>query len=261
MSRRASRRLTSHKIDIAATAAADLADSDEDFPLTVEPDVRMRSPGGGNSSNEEDDNSDEEEEEEDVVVGKKRKRADTESSDEDKEGKDDESGEDENEDRGSEDEDVVEVISGGKRRKRSATPLSDNEGDDDIIESKQKKKAKVLAPRDITYTVNFLVSLDRSKKIPATRTPIQTIIISLGDNEPFDTLKAQILVRIDNVYNPPTLDFDEYDNTFTIPRIVTDAITLDAGTYKHLLKKASKMDDPAARIRIDPKKVRIVHVN
>lgn len=134
MSRHASRCLTSHKIDIAAIAAADLADSDEDFPLTVEPDVRIKSPGGGNSSNEEDDNSDEKEEEEDVVVGKKRKRAgswpsysfsftfymeDTGSYDEDEEEKDDESSEDENKDRGSEDKDVVEVISRGKRCKRS----------------------------------------------------------------------------------------------------------------------------------------------
>ncbi|KAJ7742536.1 hypothetical protein B0H16DRAFT_1890211 [Mycena metata] len=260
MSRRASRRLASHKIDIAAIAAADLADSDEDFPLAVDSDIRMRSPEGGNSSNEENDEEEEEEEEDaDVVIGKKRKRAEDTGYDEDEEDADEEedseSGEDdENEARGSEDEDDVEVISESKRRKRSPTPLSNDEGDDDVIELKQKKKAKVPAPRVITYTVNFLASLDRSKKIPATRTPIQTLIISLGDDEPFDTLKAQILVRVDNVYNPPTLDFDDYDITFTIPRIVTDAITLDAGTYNHLLKKASKMDDPAARIRIDPKK-------
>ncbi|KAJ7027594.1 hypothetical protein C8F04DRAFT_1294007 [Mycena alexandri] len=232
MSRRASQRLASHKIDIATIAAADLADSDEDFPLAVDSDIRMRFPEGGNCSNEENDEEVEEEEEGEeanVVIGKKRKRAEDTGHDEDEEDADEE-----------EDDE--------------ATALSDDEGNNDIIELKQKKKAKVPAPRVITYTVNFLASLDRSKKIPATRTPIQTLIISLEDDEPFDTLKAQILVRIDNVNNPPTLDFDEYDVTFTIPRIVTNAITLDAGTYNHLLKKASKMDDPVAWIRIDPKK-------
>ncbi|KAJ7165780.1 hypothetical protein C8R46DRAFT_900364, partial [Mycena filopes] len=109
------------------------------------------------------------------------------------------------------------------------------------------------AVRKITYTASLLGLIENGKQVPALRTPIKTDLVYLNDDEPFDTLKAQLLVRIDAVYTPSKLDFDDYNISFTIPRLVKDAIVLDSASYPHLIKNTQKMDDPGARIRIDPK--------
>ncbi|KAJ7024997.1 hypothetical protein C8F04DRAFT_1400862 [Mycena alexandri] len=86
---------------------------------------------------------------------------------------------------------------------------------------------------------------------------MKTDLIYMTNDEPFDTLKAQILVRIAAVYAPDKLNFDDYNVSFTVPRLVKDAIGLDAQSYTHLLKNAQKMDDPAVKILIDPKPDRL----
>jgi hypothetical protein len=49
----------------------------------------------------------------------------------------------------------------------------------------------------------------------------QNTSLRLSTDEPWDTVKAQILVKIDAALNPCSINFDNYSIAFTIPRIVS----------------------------------------
>jgi hypothetical protein len=44
--------------------------------------------------------------------------------------------------------------------------------------------------------------------------------MQLSTDEPWDTMKAQILAKISTALNPPLVDFNNYDITFYIPRVL-----------------------------------------
>jgi hypothetical protein len=58
-------------------------------------------------------------------------------------------------------------------------------------------------------------------KKPAGKREPKKSSLQLSSDEPWDTLKAQLLVKIDEVFKPTTLSIDDYDILFTIPRIVS----------------------------------------
>jgi hypothetical protein len=46
--------------------------------------------------------------------------------------------------------------------------------------------------------------------------------IELSSDEPWDTVKAQFLKEIDDALSPNQIQFDHYDVSFKIPRIVSE---------------------------------------
>lgn len=78
--------------------------------------------------------------------------------------------------------------------------------------------------------------------------------LKLDSDEPFDTWKAQLLVKIEKTFNPPRLDFDAYTITFSVPRIQPSAIALTSTEdYDLMLKRTQKNRDSTASIYVQEK--------
>ncbi|KAJ7018057.1 hypothetical protein C8F04DRAFT_1153209 [Mycena alexandri] len=235
--RRKSKRVSTarSKLHIASLVAMDDRDSDDDsefpaaIPIPDEDDEVSESGDDDKAECEEDDDNEDDDDEE--GAGSQESQGD--------------------------DSSVVE------KRKRACSVDTEDvlEIDSDTEEEVPAPKKTKKNPVTITYTASFLAPLEKGKKAPASRTPMKTDLIYMTNDEPFDTLKAQILVRIAAVYAPDKLNFDDYNVSFTVPRLVKDAIGLDAQSYTHLLKNAQKMDDPAVKILIDPKPDRLPTCN
>jgi hypothetical protein len=72
--------------------------------------------------------------------------------------------------------------------------------------------------KKISYIVS-VVSASEMKKPKSKREPVNVSVDLRGD-EPWDTLKAQIPVKISTVINPCMLRFDDYLLTYYISRVL-----------------------------------------
>jgi hypothetical protein len=70
--------------------------------------------------------------------------------------------------------------------------------------------------KKITYLIAILTP-EEAKKAPSKQVLVNTSL-ELWSDEPWDTVKAQFLVKINDVLSPPKLDFADYDTQFYIPR-------------------------------------------
>ncbi|KAJ7265185.1 hypothetical protein C8J57DRAFT_1069506 [Mycena rebaudengoi] len=107
-------------------------------------------------------------------------------------------------------------------------------------------------PRKITYSVSVF-SLEQMGMKRLSRSPPANDIIILDDNEPWDTLQAQILEKISVAINPSTLNFADYRITFTVPRQVMTPLPLNSLKYPYLVENAliSKMK-ASAKVLVEP---------
>ncbi|KAJ7776631.1 hypothetical protein DFH07DRAFT_766824 [Mycena maculata] len=96
------------------------------------------------------------------------------------------------------------------------------------------------------------------KKSKSAKKPTKTAILNLLNSAPFNMLKAQILVRISAALHPAQEDYNAYDITFTVPRKITDPVTLDSEeTYTHLIDHALQTNTaPCAKIVVEAKETR-----
>jgi len=79
------------------------------------------------------------------------------------------------------------------------------------------------------------MKLSKTKRVPIGRT------LELESSEPYDTLKAQILVQIASALNPPKIIQEDYNISFTIARAVSILLALQSETdYNFLVKQATK---------------------
>jgi hypothetical protein len=89
----------------------------------------------------------------------------------------------------------------------------------------------------------------------------QVRILTLSADLDWDTVKAQILAKIDDCLKPMTLSFDDYELCFTVPRKVSDPAPLaTVDDYSFLLKNVVKCMDKTAYIYICAIKVRFSDV-
>ncbi|KAJ7724778.1 hypothetical protein B0H16DRAFT_1736524 [Mycena metata] len=140
----------------------------------------------------------------------------------------------------------------------------DEEDDNEpvVVPAKRKrgkgKKTIEKTPlvRDVLVTI-AVYTAEQMKKSRTSRGSPKSDLYTLTSDEPWDTLKAQIGVRICGILNPAILDLDNYDLTFTVPRHISDPIKLSDEThYKHLLKTALTIKTgPSARVIVEPKPV------
>lgn len=103
-------------------------------------------------------------------------------------------------------------------------------------------------------------------KKPKAKRSGEPAIIKLSNNEPFDTLRAQVLKCISEALKPKKLAYDDYKVTFTVARHQTSSLSLKKQSeYDHMLECVLKMKAPAAKIVVealkkpDPLTVRVVH--
>lgn len=94
-------------------------------------------------------------------------------------------------------------------------------------------------PKKINYILS-IISISESKKNASKRVPIGRILELLAV-EPWDTLKAQLLVQIDQSLAPSTIDFHDYEVSYTIPRVLSQPLPLASESdYSFLIKHATK---------------------
>ena len=76
------------------------------------------------------------------------------------------------------------------------------------------------SPSKVDYILTLFSAVEMKK--PAAKHEPKKSSIQLSSDKPWDTLKAQLLVKIDEVFKPTTgtLSIDNYDILFTIPRVV-----------------------------------------
>lgn len=114
--------------------------------------------------------------------------------------------------------------------------------------------------KKITYLVTIL-SVSEAKKKPVQRNTAAHRL-ELPSDEPWDTVKAQLLQKISVVLSPTELDFDNYKISFKIPHLLPLPTSLASDDdYKFMLKQATKgTSDSNAHIEIEEKKVKKVSV-
>ncbi|KAJ7756912.1 hypothetical protein B0H14DRAFT_3511980 [Mycena olivaceomarginata] len=85
------------------------------------------------------------------------------------------------------------------------------------------------------------------KKAVSSRKPTKSAILTMNSDEPYETLKAQILVKISDALGLEKLDYADYDVSFTVPRQVKDPIQLEATkNYSDLVSNTIKIKNAAA---------------
>lgn len=108
-----------------------------------------------------------------------------------------------------------------------------------------------------TYLLNILSALELKK--PVSKRIAKNLSLILSSSEPWETMEAQLLVKIDAALKPPTLNLNDYDIMFHIPRILPKPgmTPADNADYSSLLGRvktmATKMDMPIINITIAQK--------
>ena len=128
-----------------------------------------------------------------------------------------------------------------------------------IVPSKRPKQtttravSPTVAPEVPIMKIDYVVvifSAVEMQKACSKRVP-KRASFQLQTDEPWDTLKAQLLAKITDTLNPTTIDFSQYDITIAIPRVISKTgipLTSEA-EYKIFLR------------RITPGKAKIVLAN
>lgn len=95
------------------------------------------------------------------------------------------------------------------------------------------------------------------KKSKSARGAPITDLVILDEDEPWETLQAQILVKISDALNPTRIDYSDYLVNFTVPRHVTTPMPLNSSTkHKYLVENALKIKTaPGCKIVVEPKDV------
>jgi len=107
------------------------------------------------------------------------------------------------------------------------------------------------AAMKISYTLN-IYSISQMKKLTKSRGDPKCSVIVMNSDEPWDTFKAQALMRIGKVLKPPTISFDNYKVTFMVPRLQKTTDLEDEQSYGFMVGRATRSSDPTAIICIEP---------
>ena len=105
--------------------------------------------------------------------------------------------------------------------------------------------------KQIAYMLT-ITSAAELKKATAKRKP-KTQNLRLDNDEPWDTFKAQVLVKISTAIKPKNINFDDYTLRFSITRLVPKpGMPIDSeGDYLFMIEQAVKTKTPMVSITID----------
>lgn len=86
--------------------------------------------------------------------------------------------------------------------------------------------------KEVSYTITILFAV-KIKNTKIKCEPISTSV-NLNSNEPWDTLKAQVLMKISNAIKPHVLNFDDYALILISPSIATAISSIMRTLYMSL---------------------------
>ncbi|KAG1786504.1 uncharacterized protein HD556DRAFT_1449597 [Suillus plorans] len=110
------------------------------------------------------------------------------------------------------------------------------------------QKPETLVPI-ITYNISLFPAAEMRKDLKRRRG--QGTYLKLTADEPFDTFKAQLLVKIYNEMKPATLSFDNYIVSFTIPRLSPSPLAItNQKDYEELIGQVKKAKDLTATVYV-----------
>jgi hypothetical protein len=69
-----------------------------------------------------------------------------------------------------------------------------------------------------TYLLNILSAIELKK--PVSKRVVKNLSLVLLSLEPWETMEAQLLVKIDTALKPKTLNLNDYNIMFHIPRLL-----------------------------------------
>ncbi|KAG2346986.1 hypothetical protein BDR05DRAFT_945399 [Suillus weaverae] len=129
------------------------------------------------------------------------------------------------------------------RRKRAK---KDKALADTVQEPIQKPEAVVLT---ITYNISLFPAAEMRKDLKKRQG--QGTYLKLTADEPFNTFKAQLLVKIDNEMKPATTSFDNYIVSFTIPRLSPSPLSItNQKDHDELIGRVKKAKDLTATVYV-----------
>ena len=101
----------------------------------------------------------------------------------------------------------------------------------------------------VTYNLAIFPAKERMKDLKK-RTGKNTFM-KLDTNEPFDTWKAQLLVRIDKILAPEMLDLANYEVNFTVARISVAPMAISCDEeYIDMLGRVARTRDLTCTIYV-----------
>jgi hypothetical protein len=109
-------------------------------------------------------------------------------------------------------------------------------------------------PKTITYVIS-LFSAEELAKSETKRKP-RNVILTLSTDEPWDTMKAQLLVKIELVFSPQQLQFSDYEIMYYIRGVIPKpGIPLTDVEYISLISRIVKSASttPTINLIIEPK--------
>ena len=109
-------------------------------------------------------------------------------------------------------------------------------------------------PKTITYVISLFSTEELTK--PESKQKPRNVSLDLKTDEPWDTMKAQLLVKIDIAFSPWRLKFDDYEVMYYIRGAITKPgipLTNDA-EYASLVDRVlrSASATPTVNITIEP---------
>jgi len=85
--------------------------------------------------------------------------------------------------------------------------------------------------------------------------------LKLNSNIPFDTWKAQLLVKIDEKMKPDRISYEDYEVSFMIPRVSPQLLSIvNEDDYNLLCERTQKAKDQQATVYVQELKVRLAKV-
>ena len=151
------------------------------------------------------------------------------------------------------DPDATTSKASASNKRRRTMPDGEGKFPDNLIFTISTTILVVPVPK-ISYQLKLAPKSELNKQPQKRKNQVRILTLSADLN--WDTMKAQILVKIEDCMKPKKLDFDDYDVCFTIPRKVSDPTPLATeDDYGFLLKNVTKCMDKTAYIYICAVKV------
>ncbi|KAI6008433.1 hypothetical protein EDC04DRAFT_2907192 [Pisolithus marmoratus] len=130
----------------------------------------------------------------------------------------------------------------------------------DSCRGPKKRKEKATKPADhpvhkITHNLSMF-PVEELTKDDVKKQHGKSAFLKLNSDLPFDTVKAQLLIKISAHLQPDTISFDDYKVTFSIPHISPTPFSVtEEDDYVKLIQHVKKAKNFEANIYIQQKNV------
>jgi hypothetical protein len=108
--------------------------------------------------------------------------------------------------------------------------------------------------RSIIYNLSIFSTVQMAKPKTKRGDP-KSDFFRLDEDEDWDTMKVQVMAKIDSLLKPATISYDDYEISFAIPRYSPQPMALDGNNkYLYMVEHALKAKSgPSAKILIEAK--------